>query len=140
MIYRIYSHAAKNSNSNSGGFTLIEVIVAMTIIAVSMTLVMQLFSGGLGVSRRSCDYTRAVVHAKGKMEEMALNPKQGSGEFSDGFRWQSELQPYAELNGNIEGEPVNLMKLKVIIEWDDYSNRQKSVDLVSLIIIQEDYE
>lgn len=130
----------KKQNPNAEGFTLIEVIVAMTIIAVSMTLVMQLFSSGLRVSRRSCDYTRAVVHAKGIMEEIAVKPEQGSGEFEDGFRWRSEVEPFGEPNENVGEEPVNLMKIKVTVEWDDSKKRQKSIDLVSLITISKDYE
>jgi general secretion pathway protein I len=119
------------------GFTLIEVIVAMAILGITLVLVMQLFSGGLRASRASCDYTRAVVHAKDKMEEMMLNPVQGSGEFEDGFMWETEVQEYKDTNVNYEENDYKLLLLKVKIMWEYIINEPKSVELVSLLSIQK---
>ncbi len=115
-------------NCSAAGFTLMEVIVSIAIIGISFVLVMQLFSGGLKASRRSCDYTRAVVHAKYKIEEVSLVPVQDSGEFEDGFKWESEIEPYGEL----EESPFDLLKIKIRVFWDDTGSRQNSVELVSL--------
>jgi general secretion pathway protein I len=116
------------------GFTLIEVIVSLAILSICLVIVMQLFSGGLRASRASCDYTRAVVHAKEKMEELTAEPVQDSGEFDDGFRWESELLPYIML----EDATHNLWKLKVKITWVNAINREKSVELVSLRALSSD--
>lgn len=118
------------------GFTLIEVLVAFAIISISFVLIMQLFSAGLRASRDSCDYTRAIVHAKDKMEELSDDPVQGSGEFDDGFKWQTELEPYKEL----EEEKYNLMKLKVKILWPDVLKNERTVELVSLKIVSTEKE
>ncbi len=114
------------------GFTLIEVIVAIAVLAISLTMVMQLFSGGLRLSRASCDYTRAIVHAKDKMEELYIDPVQGSGEFEDGFKWESEVSPAEEPQETPDESDINLLKLKVKIFWSNIANQQKSVELVSL--------
>lgn len=116
------------------GFTLMEVIVAIAILGVSFVLVMQLFSGGLKLSRASCDYTRAIVHAKDKMEQLSADPVPGSGEFEDGFRWDSSVEPYLEL----EEMTVNLMKIEVKVSWDDVGGKQNSVELVSLKTVSGD--
>jgi general secretion pathway protein I len=120
------------------GFTLIEVIIAIIILSVSLTMIMQLFSGGLRASRSSCDYTRAVVHAKSIMEEILSksNPAQDSGEFEDGFRWESEVQTYKEL----EDSNVNLLKIKIIISWLDVGEKEKKLELVSLKAVSEKEE
>ncbi len=127
---------AKLSNdAGKAGFTLIEVIVAIAILAIGMVIVMQLFSGSLRASRASCDYTRAIVHAKNKMEEFSIQPIQvwnesrSSGEFEDGFIWETEIQPYPEGAG-LEGTSVK--KLKVKVSWFNSPTRQKSVEIVSL--------
>ena len=115
-------------NNGNSGFTLIEVIVAMAIVGVSLVMIMQLFSGGLRASRTSCDYTRAVVHAKNTMEELTHDPVPGSGNFDDGFNWMTEIEPYQEH----EESGYKLLKLKVIISWGDVLRKPKSIQMVSL--------
>lgn len=124
--------------SSLTGFTLIEVMVAMAIMAISLVVVMQLFSAGLKISTLSRDFTRAIVHAKDKMEELSIKPQPGTGVFEDGFKWESEVQPYEYLKEELETLDVNLIKIKVKIIWDSKSNKQESVELASLRIIQKD--
>lgn len=115
------------------GFTLFEVIVAIVILSISFALVMQLFSGGLKASRASCDYTRAVVHAKDKMDEILSDPIMDSGDFEDGFQWASVIVPF------LEPEDSNFMIFKIIlhVSWED-TNRGKSLKLVSLKTLPKD--
>ncbi|MBI4680367.1 MAG: type II secretion system protein [Nitrospirae bacterium] len=120
------------------GFTLIEVIVAIAILAISLVMIMQLFSGGLRASRASCDYTRAILHAKDKMEELHIEPVQGSGEFEDGFKWESEVYPFEEYEEKLENIDVNLLKVKVKVIWSNIANQQKSVELMSLKTIEKE--
>lgn len=114
------------------GFTLIEVIVAIAILAISLAVVMQLFSAGLRTSRASCDYTRAIVHAKDKMEELFIHPLPGSGEFEDGFKWMADIQPYQESNGELEDSAFNILKIKVRVSWNNALHKERAVELVSL--------
>src|SRR4030067_2710537 len=109
-------------NFRNSGFTLIEVIVAIAILAISLVMIMQLFSGGLRASRASCDYTRAIVHAKDKMEELSFEPVSGSGEFEDGFKWESEISPAEVSKEELDEVDVNLLKLKVKILWSNIAN------------------
>ncbi|MBI5409260.1 MAG: type II secretion system protein, partial [Nitrospirae bacterium] len=107
------------------GFTLLEVIVAITVLSICLVLVMQLFSGGLRASRTSCDYTRAVVHAKDKIEELETSsdaPVPESGEFEDGFKWDTEVEPYKEF----EKEKMSLMQIRVRVLWDDVLKKPRS--------------
>ncbi len=120
--------------TRGAGFTLIEVIVSMAILSITFVLIMQLFSGGLRASRTSCDFTRAVVHAKDKMEELSGAPVQESGEFEDGFKWETEVQPYKEL----EETGFNLLKIKVKVSWPDVLNKERSVELVSLKLVENE--
>ena len=116
------------------GFTLIEVIVAITILSVSLVMVMQLFSAGLKASRASCDYTRAVIYAKDIMEELSGSPEQNSGEFEDGFFWETDVMPYEDSEGIIE----NLLQIKVKVSWFDVLKRDKFIELVSLKAIAKE--
>lgn len=116
------------TNVKAEGFTLIEVVIAFAIISVSLVMVLQLYAGGLKAARTTCDYTRAVIFAKDKMEELSDAPVNDRGEFEEGFRWESEVNTYKEL----EESDYNLLKIKVKVLWPDVSSNERSVELVSL--------
>ena len=117
---------------SSFGFTLLEVIVSMAILGISLVLVMQLFSAGLKSAKASCDYTIAIVHAKDKMEELSGSLVSDSGQFQDGFKWETEIQDYKET----EDSSYKIKKLRVNIFWPEALKVQKSISLVSLKLEQ----
>jgi general secretion pathway protein I len=124
--------------SGGAGFTLIEVIVAVAILSVSLVMIMQLFAAGLKASRASCDYTRAVMHAKDKMEELyaaPINPQE-SGEFRDGYKWEADAETYKESpDEELENAGFKLLKLKVKIMWNTSTKKESSVELESLKMV-----
>ncbi|MDH4028626.1 MAG: prepilin-type N-terminal cleavage/methylation domain-containing protein [Nitrospirota bacterium] len=124
----------RRPEENISGFTLIEVIVALAILSISFVLVMELFSVGLRSARTSCDYTRAIVLAKGKMEEMPGVPVNDSGDLEDGFRWETEVQDY-KID---EGSGRRLLKVKVKVLWDSALKTQRSFELTSLRSVSDD--
>ena len=124
------------SNSRKDGFTLIEVIIAIAILGISLVMVMQLFAGGLRAARTSCDYSRAVIHAKDKMEDITDNPVQDSGVFDDGFKWETEVESYKE----VKDDPFKLLKIKVRVMWPDVMKNSKTVELVGLKAVESENE
>jgi prepilin-type N-terminal cleavage/methylation domain-containing protein len=74
------------------GFTLLEVLVAMTVLAVGSALVLSLISGSLGNIRKVRLHTRAAEHAQTVMELALLDDSIESattmrGDFEDGTQW-----------------------------------------------------
>lgn len=61
----IKSQARQKSN----GFSLIEVLVALTVLGVGIAALMQLYSAGLRSTKKSFDYTIALSHARSYLEE-----------------------------------------------------------------------
>lgn len=124
--------------SEEAGFTLLEVIVAVAILSVSLVMIMQLFAAGLKSSRTSCDYTRAVMHANDKMEELSAAPvkSQESGEFRDGYKWEAAVQRYEEPDDKeLENARFKLLKLRVKIIWNISVNKENSLELESLKMV-----
>src|SRR4030042_229498 len=74
------------------GFTLMEVVVALAILSVGLTVIIELFAGGLRLARVSEEYTKAVNYARIKMEEIAVKPKMEEGneegKFDERFGWR----------------------------------------------------
>jgi general secretion pathway protein I len=119
------------------GFTLIEVLVAVAILGVGLTVLIELFSGGLRLGRASEEYTKAVNYARIKMEEIAVKPtiKEGSeeGEFDETFRWQVEVKKVEILP--IENKPdfkppAQFFQVRINIIWKS-GLREKSTHIES---------
>jgi general secretion pathway protein I len=126
----MYKNMISKTLCSRRGFTLLEVIVAVAIMGISLVLIMQLFSGGLRSGKTSQDYTTAVIHTREKMEEMLINPAAGTGEFDNGYRWQTEVVPY----GSQGKEDSRLLKISVKVSW---SERNRTVELTTLKAISE---
>lgn len=86
----------KTSTEAERGFTLIEVVVAMAILSIGLTVLMELFSGGLRLGRTSGEYSKAVNLGRMKMEEIMTqqNIEEGTdeGKFDDTYRWQVDMK------------------------------------------------
>ncbi len=131
------------SRDSDRGFTLLETLVAISILAISLVVILQLFSGGLKSSTLSDEYTRGIFHAREKMDEILLAGEltEGiiSGEFDDGFKWKAEA-----LHLDIEEAkdiklPFRAFNIKVDVMWD-VGGREKhfAISAVKLVKPKKD--
>jgi len=107
------------------GFTLLEVIVAMTILATGIVAVFGLFSGSLRLSAGSRDASEATIYAGQRIEEALLAPNHAEGKehgtFGDKFRWELSTSIVSreiesrEKNKNVYEE----IRMTVTIYWVD---------------------
>jgi prepilin-type N-terminal cleavage/methylation domain-containing protein len=83
----------------SQGFTLLEVLVALTVLALGAAITLSLISGSLGKIRKVQLRTRTVEHAESVMElalldESIQRPTAFTGDFEDGTRWAVRVEEY----------------------------------------------
>ncbi len=116
------------------GFTLIEVVIALAILGVGLTVIIELFSGGLRLGRASVEYTKAVNFARMKMEEIAIKPniQEGTdeGEFDPTYRWQVEIKKMDLLSAQKDRDlnpPVELFQVKVNVLWKSGSKERSAI-------------
>jgi general secretion pathway protein I len=71
------------------GFTLLEVLVALVVLATTVVAVLQLFGGGLRLARTAGDHTDAALLASAKLAELEPGPlTEGAIEGVEGpYRW-----------------------------------------------------
>ncbi|MEW5803539.1 MAG: prepilin-type N-terminal cleavage/methylation domain-containing protein [bacterium] len=137
------------------GFTLLEVMIAVAILAVGLVTLFRLFSGSLRSTKISADYSKAVMGARMKMDEalgyvyledyeesMEKQGEFGTGEensFLEGYRWQVRDEEYiipdleeewSKHNGSLE-KKYQLRKITIRVSWKSGEN-DKSVELVSV--------
>lgn len=114
--------------SSKSGFTLLEVVLALAILAAGLLAVIDLFAGSLRLSEGSRDVSAAQVYASQRMEEalLAPNPVPGveHGAFGEKYRWETRTteEPVEE------GIPFREMHIRVFVRWDDGA-AERSVDL-----------
>ncbi len=121
------------------GFTLIEVLTAMMILTISMVTIFHLFSDGLNSAKLCTGYTRAIFHARAKMEEVLLADRLGEGE-SDGiieedYQWRLRIVPVevdeeADLKDRT-GSSVKLFQVSVDVTWKN-GEKEKTFTLHTL--------
>jgi general secretion pathway protein I len=104
------------------GFTLIETLVATSILAISLVVILQLFSGGLKSSKLSDDYTRGIFHAREKMDEILLAGELSEGviggDFGDGFKWRAEALHLDIHEAKDVKLPFRAFNINVDVMWD----------------------
>ena len=99
-----------------------------------------LFSGGLRSARLSENYTRAVFHARMKMESLLLSesPETGetNGEFEDGYLWTARVEHLEreEKEGQTSTVPFETYRYSVKVFWNE-GKRQKQFSLKTLHLI-----
>lgn len=105
------------------GFTLMEVLVAMTILAVGFVALFEVLSGSLGTVSRIEDREKLVRTAQMKLNEICLVLRQGrepptrSGEFGGKYRWQAEIEA---AGGDEEKGPrraYRLARVRLQVTW-----------------------
>lgn len=125
------------------GFTLLEILVAISIMAICLTVILQLFSGALKSGRLSDDYTRAVFHAKEIMEEIlvsnALEEGVSEGRFDDSYSWKAEVVRIEQLEEEESRLPMDTFAIKVQVTWGG-ANKNKRFELETIKARQKQEE
>ncbi len=128
------SNGRRIRSGSSAGFTLLEVVVALAILAVSVTVTIQLVAGSFTNISRINQYFLAGNYAQNIMNELLVNPivEPGfsmNGSFEDGFQWfatcaEKVMPPDPQWQAQLAvGQdqsqlfPLRLLNLQVEIRW-----------------------
>jgi len=113
-----------------------ETLVAMMILSVALVIIFQQFSGALNAGHISESYTRAVWHAREKMDELllydTLTEDVQEGDFGDGYRWRYRIEP-AKSGSSLNLEGVADFTITVWVSWEQ-GQRTKELDISTLTI------
>ncbi len=121
------------------GFTLLEVLVATTIMAVSIVGLVSMLSNTIRNAARLTDHDRATILAKRKMDELLLDrqiprylPVQGSwpaeATGSVAVGWKAVVTPFDVPPGVGAGTPV-LDRVALTVVWRDGAERERTFTL-----------
>jgi len=123
---------------NRKGFSLLELIIAVGVLAIGLVGVLQIFPVGLRASYRAGMITKASFIAQNKMEEVkvsgfdaisALPPKIPLSGEDDDFKWEIFIDE-VDLEGLESSD--DMLKVTVTVSWID-RDRTRSKDFVTYV-------
>jgi prepilin-type N-terminal cleavage/methylation domain-containing protein len=115
------------------GFSLLEVLVAVTIIGVGFSVVFAGMSGSLKGLQRVESTEHRVEQARLKLAELdlikRLRPRDtATGQFDDGTRWTLESVPFiAPIEEGSRRNPASVIRINLTLEWMGRNGPQKQV-------------
>ncbi|HEY7495806.1 MAG TPA: prepilin-type N-terminal cleavage/methylation domain-containing protein [Candidatus Tectomicrobia bacterium] len=122
--------AERLGHAASAGFTLLEVVVALTIVALSLVSLMRLHLLSLDATMRAQDLTTAVQLAQSRMAALGPFPEPGEerGRFDTPelakFHWQTVVTEH-RLEATDSGQlNIELRHIEVTIRWRDGLNER----------------
>jgi general secretion pathway protein I len=105
------------------GFTLLEVLVALVVLATTVVAVLQLFGGGLRLARTAGDHADAALLANAKLADLEPGPlTEGETEGTDGpYRWTRRITLDPTLlpidRDTPEAVAIRLARVNVEVRW-----------------------
>lgn len=122
--------AGRHALRRPGGFSLLEVMIALAIMATALLALLSLANRSIGVQDRLQKTTRATLLAQQKMAELETAdqlPLETEGVFEEPFeqyRWRLEFE---------QTPLAAALQVKVVVAWGD-ERRNEAVDLTSFLL------
>lgn len=122
------SSKPRQNTVREDGFTLVEILVTLTILSIALPVLMYSFRNAAHGQALSENQTTAVYLLKFRMAEIELGGYpdigEGDGEFGENsrFRWHSSVQDVTS------DEIQNLRRITVTIMWQE-QGKEKSISM-----------
>ena len=120
------------SRSAASGFTLIEVLLAFVIFALSFSVVLEIIAGSMRNTVRARQYTEVALITQSVMDRVGLDIPLEEGVRANGesgvYRWELQISPFAgtaDTARSVELEDltgIELLEVEFVISWGDYSS------------------
>ena len=125
------------------GFSLLEILIAFSILALSLGILLKIFSAGVNTAGVAGDYTAAVQIAESLMAktgvETPLQAGQSTGLENNRYHWRVDVSPFNfnPDNTDISAITAVLFKVKVVVDWGDGNTTDRQVELITLKLINK---
>lgn len=131
------AHSKSQQGKPQQGFTLLEVLLAFLVFAMSFAVTLEILTGAIRNTARAREQTEATLIAQSLMDQVGLDIPLRNGSSVEGeegvYRWQIDIFPYqggsenarslelAELTG------IDLLEVECIVSWGEGGRERSQV-------------
>lgn len=127
------------------GFSLLEILIAFSILALSLGILLKIFSAGVDTAVVAENYTVAVEIAESLMSktgvETPLQTGQEEGTENEKYHWRVVVSPFEFNPENVDVTALNAMlfRVKVTVTWGDDNTHanERRVELTTLKLVNK---
>jgi len=110
-----------NIGRKQGGFSLLEVIAAIMLLAIAFTALMKVAGASISLTHNAAEYSEAAMRARSLLDSAfvgePVTPGSRSGRFDPHYRWQLNVTPWSTGGPVIPGAPLQLYQLDLAVSW-----------------------
>lgn len=121
------------------GFSLLEILIAFSILVLSLGILLKIFSGGVNTAGVAEEYTTAVQIAESLMAQTGVESPLQQGETTglenEKYYWRVSVTPFQFVAENLDAAAIAavLFKVKVTVSWgEDARADGRQVELITL--------
>lgn len=134
---------AKARMNKQRGLSLLEILIAFSILALSLGILLKIFSAGVNTASVAEEYTTAVQIAESLMAqtgvEIPLQQGETSGVENERYHWLVSVSPFTPSVENFDPatSTVLLFKVYVMVAWGDGQASDRQVELTTLRLVNK---
>jgi general secretion pathway protein I len=110
------------------GFSLIEVIAALLLLAIAFTALMKVAGGAIELTHRAAQRSEAAMWARSLLDSaFVTEPIQAgtrAGRFDDQYRWQLQVTRWNPPGKPSPNPPLQLYRLDLDVSWNGVGHPQ----------------
>ena len=120
----------------SRGFTLLELLLAFVVFALSFATALEILSGSMRNTVKAREFTEAALTAQSVMDQVGLEIPLQSGftaaDESGDYRWEIQLFDYVDTGENpysvelAELTGIELLQVELLVSWGEPPREQSS--------------
>jgi len=122
------------------GFTLLEVVVALSIVGLGVVTLLEIFSTGLRLGARSFARTEAIAYSRQAMDEVLIRRefKDGreEGSFGEAYRWRAQVRAYQQETQLPFSTKWELKEVTLQMRYSD-GGRERRVEMRTLRLLRK---
>ncbi len=121
------------TESHQAGFSLLEILVAFAVLALTLGVLLRIFGGGTRTAATVDEYTRALTLGESLLTTVGvtipLQPGETEGDIDEHYHWRLQIDPYPVSPELLVTEarvppPIQPWWLELSIEWGDADERR----------------
>jgi type II secretion system protein I len=106
----------------SGGFSLLEVMIALAILGIAVVAIFQLFSINLRTTRKAEDYTKAIFYTRSLMDEARSFSDPSAESISKEYEERYSAKRDVTLRSESEDGSIKVYQITVSVAWPPSGN------------------